>query len=263
MTDRPYGAEHALIGATLRGYRDALLAVPAKVRDKGGDRGPLTEMDERMDRELYAAVHARYPDDGWISEESPHQAASGRYWVIDPIDGTRELVAGIPEWVVSVGLYEAGRPLYGWLYHPPSDTLWHGGPGIGAWANDTPVRVAAPTTLREAVVGVSRTDTQKGIIPPLEPAPKGIGSIAYKLGLVGAGAIHATVSITPKNVWDIAGGIAIVLGAGGTVVRFDSGDPIRTLDMHTKLDGGLVAAHPEWAEPLRRLYADAVAAARA
>jgi len=262
MSPNPYAAEHALIETTLRGYRDELLAVPAQVRDKGGDRGPLTEMDEKMDREIYAAVHARYPEDGWISEESPHEASSGRSWIIDPIDGTREFVDGIPEWAVSVGLYDRGRPLYGWLYNPPTGTLWHGGPGLGAWADQTPVRVAAPADLAAAVVGVSRTDTKKGIIPPLTPEPKGIGSIAFKLGLVGAGTIHATVSVTPKNVWDIAGGIAIVLGAGGAIVRFDTGAAIDTLDLHRKLDGGLVAAHPEWVEPIRALYADAVAAAK-
>ncbi len=251
----PFAHEHAIIEPALRSYRDKLLGLPKQVEDKGGDLGPLTELDLFVDGELYKLVHDKFPEDGWISEESPRESGNGRYWIIDPIDGTREIVAGIPEWVVSVGLWENNRPLYGWLYNGPTDTVWHGGPGIGCWANDQDCTVANVDNLQDIVCGVSRTDIKKGRVPETDPAPEPIGSIAYKLGLVAAGTIHATVSVTPKNIWDIAGGIALVLGAGGTVIQFSDGKPMDHIeDIKALQEGGLVACHPDWAEELRKLY---------
>jgi myo-inositol-1(or 4)-monophosphatase len=254
MTLTSYAAEHAVVEPTLRGFRARLLALPKEVADKGGDKGPLTELDLAMDAELSAKLLAAFPADAWISEESPERPGGRRTWIVDPIDGTRECVAGIPEWAVSVGLWQDGRPLAGWIYSPPSDRLWFGGPGFGATENGTPVQVRRAAALGDAVVGVSRTDLTKGRIPPVEPAPAGIGSIAYKLGLVAAGQIDATVSVTPKNIWDIAGGIPLVLGAGGAVIRFDDGAPLDEWTGGGLIEGGLVAGHPDWAEALRDLY---------
>lgn len=254
MTPSSYAAEHAVVEPTLRGFRDRLLTLPQRVADKGGDQGPLTELDLAMDSGLSAALLSAFPDDAWISEESPERRGGRRTWIVDPIDGTRECVAGIPEWAVSVGLWQNGKPLAGWIYNPPSDRLWFGGPGFGTTENGSPVRVRQPNALVSAVVGVSRTDLAKGRIPPVEPAPKGIGSIAYKLGLVAGGHLDATVSVTPKNIWDIAGGIPLVLGAGGAVIRFDDGGPLDEWAGGGLIEGGLVAGHPDWTPALRDLY---------
>lgn len=254
MTSSSYAAEHAVVEPTLRGFRERLLALPRLVADKGGDKGPLTELDLAVDAELSARLLAAFPADAWISEESPERPGGRRTWIVDPIDGTRECVAGIPEWAVSVGLWQDGRPLAGWIYNPPTDRLWFGGPGFGVTENGSPVRVRRAAALPSLVVGVSRTDLAKGRIPAVEPAPEGIGSIAYKLGLVAGGHLDATISVTPKNIWDIAGGIPLVLGAGGAVIRFDDGAPLGEWSGGGLIEGGLVAAHPDWAEALRDLY---------
>lgn len=256
MTSQPpaYATECQVVDNTLRGFRDELLSLPQRVRDKGGDRGPLTELDLAMDRELSARLLDAFPDDAWLSEESPERPGGRRIWIVDPIDGTREVVAGIPEWAVSVGLWQDGRPLCGWIYNPPENCLWWGGPGLGCFEDGKAVSVRHAGRLAELDVGVSRTDLAKQRIPEVDPAPRGIGSIAYKLGLVAGGRIDATVSVTPKNIWDIAGGIPLVLGAGGTVVRFDDGAPLDHWDGPSLVEGGLVAAHPDWAGPLRQLY---------
>ena len=235
-----------------------LLQLPQNIEDKGGDLGPLTELDIYVDQALYKVVHDKFPDDGWISEESPKEARGSRFWIIDPVDGTREIVAGIPEWAVSVGLWEDGKPLYGWLYNAQHNVVWHGGPGIGAWAGSDKVSVKKGNALDSLLVGVSRTDLNKGRVPDIEPRPKGIGSIAYKLGLVGIGDIDATISVTPKNIWDIAGGIPIIFGAGGDVIEFKSGKRMDHLaDIHALQEGGLVAGHPDWVQDLRTLYTKA------
>lgn len=250
-----YATERELVDAALRELRAEVLEVPAQVRQKDGDLGPLTEMDELMDAHLYRVLHEAYPEDGWISEESPRESGNGRYWIIDPIDGTRELVEGVPEWAVSVGLWQDNRPLCGWLYNPPTDRLWAGGPGLGVTVNGEPVGVRKAAERADLVVGVSRTDLKKGRVPETDPPAEGIGSIAYKLGLVAGGELDATVSVTPKNIWDVAGGIPLVLGAGGAVVRLEDGAPIdRVEEIHAKVERGLVAAHPDWVETLREMY---------
>jgi myo-inositol-1(or 4)-monophosphatase len=254
-----FARERRLIGEALRAFKPRLRELPREVKDKGGDLGPLTDLDHYVDRALYRVVRAAFAGDGWMSEESAHEPGSGRpgagrTWIVDPIDGTREIVAGVGEWAVSVGLWENGAPAYGWLYNASRDILWHGGPGLGAWADDRSVRVRAPGSIEALAVGVSRTDLKRGLIPEVSPAPTPIGSIAYKLGLVAAGEIDATVSVTPKNAWDIAGGIALVLGAGGSVVRLSDGSPIRALEGGALQEGGLVAAHPDAVDELRRRY---------
>ena len=251
----PYALEHELIDNALRALGPRLLELPRQVEEKEGDLGPLTELDLYVDKTLSRLLLEHFPDDGWISEESPQRTRDGRYWVVDPVDGTREVVAGIPEWAVSVGLWENGRARYGWLFNAQRDLVWHGGPGIGAWRDETPIQVSRPTSLDQIRVAVSRTDTKKGLIPQVDPEPIAVGSIAYKLGLVAAGEIDATVSVTPKNIWDIAGGIPVVLGAGGAVIEYRSGASMEALALEPSLqEGGLVAAHPDVIEQIRALY---------
>ena len=246
--------ECRLVGEALRSLKSRLCELPREIKDKGGDLGPLTDLDHAVDGELHRVVHDSFPADGWISEESAERPGGERQWIVDPIDGTREIVAGIPEWAVSVGLWEDAKPAYGWLYNASRDVLWHGGPGLGAWADGRAVRVREPGPLESLAIGVSRSDLSRGLIPAVSPPPRPIGSIAYKLGLVAGGEIDATVSLTPKNAWDIAGGIPIVIGAGGKVVRLSDGVSLATMDARALQEGGLIAAHPRVIDEVRRRY---------
>jgi len=249
--------ESAVVAPLLRGFRTRLLAVPSEIREKEGDLGPLTELDLLVDREVRTALFRAFPEDAWISEESPDRAGGSRVWILDPVDGTRELAAGVPEWAVSLGLWEGGRPRYGWIYHPPSDSLREGGPGVGAWRDGSPARVRVASQSRDLVVGVSRTDLRKGLIPDVDPPPHPVGSIAYKLALVATGELDATVSVTPKRIWDVAGGIPLLLGAGATIAGLRSGHPLDRLDRldRLRLEEGFVAAAPAWLDHLKALYA--------
>lgn len=84
------------------------------------DRGaPLTDADLAVNRVLLDALPR--PDEGWLSEETrddPSRLSRRRIWIVDPIDGTREFVDGIPEWCVSVGLVEDGEPVAGGIHNP-------------------------------------------------------------------------------------------------------------------------------------------------
>lgn len=202
-------------GTAVRGYyKDAYT-----VKEKGEDN-PLTDADLASDRILADRLRAAFPDFGWLSEESvddPVRLQKDFAWIVDPLDGTKEFTLGIPEFVVSIGLVQAGRPVLGVLYNPIKDELFAGVVGEGATFNGAPCRVSAHAQLQGARVVCSRTEMKKGwfdkYLDRIVPVP--VGSVAYKFGLVASGQAETTFTPQPRNEWDICGGVALVQAAGG------------------------------------------------
>ncbi len=200
-------------GAAIRGfYKDAYT-----VKDKGEDN-PLTDADLASDRIL--ADRLRRDDWGWLSEESvddPVRLTKEFAWIIDPLDGTKEFTLGIPEFVVSIGLVHLGRPVLGVLYNPIVDEMFAGVVGVGATFNGAPCRVSTHQGLQGARIVCSRTEMKKGMFDAWTDRVKlvPVGSVAYKFGRVAAGQAEATFTPQPRNEWDIAGGVALVMAAGG------------------------------------------------
>lgn len=94
----------------------------------------VTDLDNDLERMIRARLAARYPDDALTGEE--YEAAGGtgpRRWSIDPIDGTGNLVHGLPLWAVSIGLIDHGEPVLGVIAVPPLDELFWAVKGSGAW----------------------------------------------------------------------------------------------------------------------------------
>ncbi len=190
-------------------------------RRKSGD-DPVTEADTTVDTLLRELL----PQDGegWLSEETTDDLSRldcRRVWVVDPLDGTREFVTGIPEWCVSIGLVEDGAPIAGGILNPATGETIVGGRGLGVTLNGRPARVTERTTLQGATVLASRSEVKRGEwqgyredLFEIRPT----GSVAYKLGLVAAGIVDATWTLTPKHEWDVAAGVALVLAAGGVIV---------------------------------------------
>ena len=202
-------------GAAIRGfYKDRTI-----VKEKGEDN-PLTEADLASDAILRDRLLGAFPDYGWLSEEtvdSPARLANERVWIVYPLDGTKEFTLGIPEFVVSIGLVENGRPLLGVLYNPIREELFAGIVGVGATFNGAPCRVSAHVGLTGARIVCSRTEAKKGwfdrYLDRIALVPT--GSVAYKFGLVAAGQAEATFTPQPRNEWDICAGVALVEAAGG------------------------------------------------
>ena len=192
-----------------------------EARRKTGD-DPVTEADTTVDTLLREFL----PQDGegWLSEETEDdldRLDRRRVWVVDPLDGTREFVTGIPEWCVSIGLVEDGEPVAGGILNPATGETIVGGRGLGVTLNGLPARVTGRTTLEGATVLASRSEVKRGEwqgyredLFEIRPT----GSVAYKLGLVAAGTVDATWTLTPKHEWDVAAGVALVLAAGGVIV---------------------------------------------
>src|SRR5262249_17965162 len=98
-----------------------------EVRFKSPDQ-PVTDADLAADRILHEMLLGARPEYGWLSEEtrdSPERLGRERLWVVDPIDGTNSFVLGIPEFAVSIGLVDRGRPVIGVVYNPATDELYH------------------------------------------------------------------------------------------------------------------------------------------
>ena len=226
---------------------------------KRGD-DPLTAADLAVDEMLRNALPRE--DEGWLSEETADDARRldcDRVWVVDPIDGTREFVEGIPEWCVSVGLVIGGRPAAGGLLAPATGQRIVGSVDEGARLNGEPVRCTETTDLRGALVLASRSEMSRGEWEPFLSMPlsvRNMGSVALKLGLVAAGYADATWTLVPKNEWDVAAGAALVEAAGGTVFGLDL-QPVE-FNRPVTLMAGFVAVAAGISDAAQDLLADFV-----
>jgi myo-inositol-1(or 4)-monophosphatase len=207
---------------------------------------PVTEADRSLDAVLRKALLR--DGEGWLSEESvddPSRLQRSRVWVVDPLDGTREFVTGIPEFCTSIGFVEDGRPVAGGIYNPATDETFIGSIDSGVTYNGKPARPSQRTTLDGALILASRSEVKRGEWKPFENAVfrlRPMGSVAYKLALVSAGLADVTFTLTPKNEWDVVAGVALVKSAGGFVSTLERSD--LTANRRNPLISGLLASGP-------------------
>ncbi len=215
------------------------------VKKAGGD--PVTQADLEVDAALKRILPRA--GEGWLSEETRDDATRldrDRVWIVDPLDGTREFVLGLPEFCISIALVESGRAVAGGIFNPASGERVVGSAETGVTLNGEPVRPRSTASIATATVLASRSEVGRGEWRPFEESfPFNVvpmGSVAYKFGRVAAGLADATWTLVPKHEWDVAAGIALVAAAGGEV-RAMPGDDLTLNRPHPKLRG-LVALGP-------------------
>ena len=262
----PGGAEAAAAGRAddLRrieaGLRQAAAAIvditPGAVEaDYKAPGDPVTEADRRIDAILRRLLPRE--GEGWLSEETvddPVRLDRQRVWIVDPVDGTREFVEGLPEWCISIGLVEGGRAVAGGIYNPAVGNLVLGSLETGVTLNGEPARVSDRVGLDGALVLASRSETRRGEWERFENLGfrvEASGSVAYKLAQVAAGLIDATWTLVPKNEWDVAAGAALVAAAGGEVLTLDAESP--RFNKPDTLFRGFVATPPGLKQPILSL----------
>jgi myo-inositol-1(or 4)-monophosphatase len=193
---------------------------PGKIearRKEGGD--PVTAADLAVNEALHRSLPRS--GDGWLSEETVDDRSrldKRALWAVDPIDGTKEFVMGIPEWCVSIGFVEDGEAVAGGVYNRASGQMVVGAVGAGVWLNDRPVEARPGKDLDGALVLASRSEVNRGLWERFSGGTfsiKAMGSVAFKLSLVAAGEADATWTLVPKHEWDVAAGVALVRAAGG------------------------------------------------
>ena len=224
------------------------------------DGSEVSDADESAQTEIIACIHAQRPADAFIAEESNEEPrASARAaarspetppalpapsnghlcWIIDPIDGTRNYIRGVPLYSVSVGVMLGGFPIAGAIYMPETDEMYSVGGPDGASCND---RLLTPTDATEAQNRGRSPKPLVGIPSSLQGLAYGVfhnwiarvvtrnlGSTAMHLALVAAGRFQATL-ISDSRLWDIAAGWLLVKAAGGLMTTLD-GEPIFPLDV--------------------------------
>ena len=219
---------------------------------------PVTEADRSVDAVLRQELLRQ--GEGWLSEESVDDLSrleKERVWVVDPLDGTREFVAGIPEFCVSVAMVERGRPVAGGICNPATGEIFLGSLDSGMTYNGKSAHASLRTGLSGAVVLASRSEVKRGDWKRFENAPftvRPMGSVAYKLALVSAGLADATFTLTPKNEWDVAAGAALVQSSGGFVSTLEN-SPLRC-NNKSPLITGLLAGGSGLRDELFALVSD-------
>ena len=220
-----------------------------EIRDKGY-HNPVTTADHAADACLKDILMKAQPEYGWLSEEtmdSPDRLSKDRVWVVDPLDGTKEFIEGVPNFVVSVALVEKGEPIVGVLYNPVTKETFTAAKGEGAFLNDEPIICSTKENLVDMVILNSRSETRRGLWEPFDGTfgeLKEVGSVAYKLGLTAAGKADIFASLRPKNEWDICAGNCIINEAGGKLIDLH-GNPRQYNLEKTLIEPGLIAGDVE------------------
>jgi 3'(2'), 5'-bisphosphate nucleotidase len=214
------------------------------------DRSPVTAADEASQAVILEGLARLWPDVPVVSEEAvgQHRLAetATRFFAIDPLDGTREFLAGRDEFVVNIAVLDSGVPVAGVVMAPGRGLLWRGRAGGGAERlalapGATPgaarERAAIRTRTRPATgprVAVSRSHLDPATVAYVarlpEPSRIVCGS-ALKFCLVAEGSADVYPRLSPTSVWDVAAGHALLLAAGGDVLTPD-GQPLSYSGVH-------------------------------
>jgi myo-inositol-1(or 4)-monophosphatase len=216
-----------------------------EIREKSY-HNPVTSADKEADETIKNFLMNNFPEYGWLSEEtvdSNERLSKEKVWVVDPLDGTKEFIEGIPNFVVSIGLVKDGFPILGIIYNPVTKELFSASKGKGAFLNDKRISCRSKESTEEMIILNSRSETRRGLWDPyqdkfkvLEP----IGSVAYKLGLTAAAKADVFASLRPKNEWDICAGNCIINESGGKLIDLNGNQRKYNLE-ETLIKPGLIA----------------------
>jgi myo-inositol-1(or 4)-monophosphatase len=229
---------------------------------KDHDNSPVTDADIAVDNFLRARLSTLKPDAGWLSEETedhPPSRMQRSIWIVDPIDGTRAFVAGLPDWAVSAALIESGRPRLAALYAPVTDEMFLAALGHGATVNGKPVRASAGEALPGAsIAGPKRyLERLSRIDSAVQPRPK-IHSLALRLARVAQGTLDAALASSGSHDWDIAAADLLLHEAGGLLTDLSGSPPAynRAQTLHGALVGAGPGRHRAMLALLRRRHGE-------
>jgi myo-inositol-1(or 4)-monophosphatase len=224
----------------------------------------VTRADKESEEAIVAKIREVYPEDGFLGEEGGRRGsgAETRTWIIDPLDGTTNFIAGFPFWCVSVAARERGEIVAGVVWDPLRGELYTAERGAGAFRNGRQLRVSAQKDLDGAFLSTGfpfrskdRLDLYLALFRELFQHARAIrraGSAALDLANVAAGVFDGFFEFR-LSVWDIAAGALLIEESGGRITDFAGGD--RHWDR-----GNVVAGPPGVADAIvraaRELFAE-------
>lgn len=229
------------------------------------ENDPVTLADMEAHYAVKSVISQNFQSDILLSEEDiptwEERSTYNNVWILDPLDGTRDFVDKNPEFAVSLGYVENGVPKFGILFNPISNELFFGGESIPFYYDklvfDQDPNSYVESLFKESAVEniqtrieksspslkiyVSKKEYKEGLFQFLETDTNieflGIGSIAYKLGLLARNDCDLVISLKPKNEWDICAGIAILSGKKMTYLDLENLEPHTFNNENTKSFG--------------------------
>ena len=225
--------------------------------DIKADGSPVTRADLAAEAVIRAGLGRGFPTLPIVSEEqaeTERPAASELYFLVDPLDGTREFIAGRDEYTVNIALMADGTPILGMIVAPALGAVWRGVVGLGAERLEfSSGKISSPQTIRtrprphdELVVMVSRSHLDARTQTYLEGLPHArriaCGS-SLKFCRLAEGAADHYPRLGPTRDWDVAAGDAVLTAAGGSVLA-PAGGPLRFGTPQRRIPGFLA-----WSDP--------------
>lgn len=221
---------------------------------------PVTTADLEANRIIREVISRAFPGDGWLSEEdqdSSRRLGLSRVWVVDPIDGTREFIEGVPQFAISIAFVVDGVPKVSVVFNPAEQQFYKASVGRGAFLNDQAIRVTPRHAIDGALLLVSRSEPQKKFQAFIDRCKiKPVGSIAYRLARVAGGDGDATITFRTIHEWDICAGVLLVLEAGGRVV--DGSGALMAFNRQLPKHRGVIAANGNLSGGLQGMWAEAM-----
>ncbi len=212
------------------------------VVDRKPDRTPVTDADTAVEDAIRAVLAVARPDDAILGEERGGTLGAGRTWIVDPIDGTKNFLRGLPAWATLIALVDGGSPVVGMVSAPAFGRRWWASAGAGAFGSfggvTRPLRVSGVRTLADAYLSTTDLQTwgeaRSRYLALVEACweSRAFGDY-WQHCLVAEGALDLAAEPI-ANAWDLAAVQLLVTEAGGTFTdltgepRFDGGSALAT-----------------------------------
>ncbi|MEV6122865.1 MULTISPECIES: histidinol-phosphatase [unclassified Streptomyces] len=212
-------------------------ALDLRVREKP-DRTPVTDADTAVETAVREALRSARPHDSFAGEETGGSVTEGRTWLVDPIDGTKNFLRGVPVWATLIALLQDGRPTVGVISAPALYSRWWAATGRGAWLRrgpagsaPLPLRVSARKSLADAYLSTTSTrtwDVFHSRAAYLRLAEECWEDRAFGDFLQHCMVAEGTLDIAAEpvvNPWDIAAVQILVTESGGACTDLGGGTP--------------------------------------
>ena len=211
-------------------------AIAASDKSRGGAFDPVTEADRAGETVMRQLIRRTFPSHGIIGEEYGNEREDAEFvWVLDPIDGTKAFISGLPLWGTLIGLTRNGEPCYGLMHQPFTRERFSGDGGMAHWkgpSGERPLRTRRCNALSEAILSTTTPamfkDAQAEAYARVDGAARlaRYGYDCYAYCMVAAGHIDVVVETSLKP-YDIVALVPIIEGAGGVVTTWSGESPAK------------------------------------